>query len=79
MRAHRPSPCGCSARISVGETPRPVTRWRSTSAQSRSTSGIIGGAVVEQQVAPQQQRAQDLPRAHHPAHVGDPVQACRPA
>ena len=36
------SPCAISARISVGETPRMLTRWRSTNAHSRSAAGTSG-------------------------------------
>ena len=61
-----------SARTSVGEMPSVVTRCRSTSCPQAIRAGIIGRAVVEHHRRAEQQRAEDEPRPHHPAHVGDP-------
>ena len=72
--AYRPSPCAISARINVGETPSTFTRWRSTKAQSRSTSGKVGCAVVQHERSAVGEGADDLPRAHDPADVGEPEQ-----
>ncbi len=67
-------PDGISARISVGETPRVVMPCRSTSDQSRSGPGWVGSAVVEEHRRAERERADDLPRPHDPAEVGDPMQ-----
>ena len=69
------SPCAISARMSVGDTPSTLTRCRSTNAHSRSGAGIVGRAVVEDERAAVGERADDLPRPHDPADVGEPEQA----
>ena len=46
------SPCGLSARISVGETPSMFTRWCVTLFQSRSGSGKSGAPSYITIVAP---------------------------
>ena len=66
------SPCAISERITVGEMPMMVTPWRSTSAQSRSGSGIVRRALVDHERRAEHQRPADRPRPHHPAHVGQP-------
>ena len=63
---------GTIARISVGETPRVVIRCRSTSDQSRSGSGWVGRAVVEEDRRSERQRPDDLPGTHDPAEIGRP-------
>ena len=65
---------GSSARISVGETPRCVMRCRSTIDQRRSGPGWFGRAVVQEHRRAERRRADDLPRSHDPAEVGDPEQ-----
>jgi hypothetical protein len=44
-----------------GQRPQPVD------------AGIVRRAVVEAEGRPQQRGAENQPRSHHPAHVGDPV------
>ena len=68
------SPCGISARTSVGERPSIVTRSDSTSFHSRSC-GQSGAPSAKTTVAPSAPRADDRPRAHDPAHVGREVDA----
>ena len=68
------SPCGISARTSVGERPSIVTCSDSTSFQSRSC-GQSGAPSAKTIVAPTRAGADDRPRAHDPAHVGREVDA----
>ena len=63
-----------SARTSVGDTPRIVIRWRSTIDQSRSGSGEVGRTVEAEHRRAPRERAEDLPRPHDPAEVGEPEQ-----
>ena len=62
------SPCGMSARTSVGETPSIVTRSSSTICHTRSC-GRSGAPSMKTTVAPQRHRADHGPRSHDPAHV----------
>ncbi len=57
----------------VGEMPSWLMRCLATICHSLSGLGIIGGAVVDNGRCPQQRRAKNEPGAHHPAHVGHPV------
>ena len=63
-----------SARISVGDTPSTLMRCRSTSVPEPVGPGIVGRAVVEHERAAVGERADDLPRSHDPADVGEPEQ-----
>ena len=66
------SPCGRSARTSVGERPSEVTRSSSTVRQSRSARPV-GRALGEDDRAAERADADDRPRPHDPAHVGGEV------
>ena len=68
------SPCAISARISVGDTPSTLTRCRSTRCPQAIGSREVGRAVVQHERAAVRERADDLPRAHDPADVGEPEQ-----
>ncbi len=68
------SPCAISARISVGDTPSTLTRWRSTQVPQPVRARVVGRAVVEHERAAVGERADDLPRSHDPADVGEPEQ-----
>ena len=61
--------------MTVGETPRWVTRWRSTMRPQAVRSGEVRRALVEHQPGAAQERPGDRPGAHHPAEVGEPEEA----
>ena len=69
-----PVPSGMRARISVGETPRVVTPWRSTSDPEAVGPGMGRRPLVQQDGRAERERADDLPRPHDPSEVGRPVQ-----
>ena len=59
----------------MGETPNVVMPWRSIISQSRFGRGIIRRAVVQENRAAEEVIAQDAPRPHHPADIGEPEEA----
>ena len=69
------SPCGISARTSVGETPSIVMRCRSTRSPDRGPGRIVGRALVRARASRRSAAADHRPRAHDPAHVGGEVDA----
>ena len=69
------SPCAISARTSVGDTPRIVDAVPLDERPQPVGAGEVGRAVVEHERAAVRERADDLPRPHDPADVGEPEQA----
>ena len=67
------SPCGSSARTSVGERPSDVTPSSSTSRQSRSASASRARPRRRRSSPPSAPTPTTRPRAHDPAHVGREV------